>query len=144
MIKAFPQWLLMFTLGCLAWSGCGPKGLPVIVVRGTVTCDGEEVETGGVRFVPIEGTKGPASHSTIVNGKYRIEVRGGVPVGKHRVEVDARRKTGKKVPTVTDQSILMEETVPVGPEAYAGRESPLVKEVTANSNGKIDIEIPAR
>ena len=114
------------------------------MVHGTVTCNGQVVETGGARFVPIEVTKGPASHGVIVNGKYRIDIRGGVPIGKHRVEVDARRKTGKKVPTIMEQSILIEQTVPVGLEAYAGRESPLVMEVTADSDGEMDIEIPAR
>ena len=122
--------------------GCGANGLQTVEVHGTVTCDGENVETGLVRFVPIEGTAGPASSGKIEGGQYRIESRGGVPIGKHRVEVDARKKTGTKVPALSDQSILIEETVRLGSEVYFGRESPLVLDVTADSDGRFNIEIP--
>jgi hypothetical protein len=73
--------------------------MQVKVVYGTVTVDDQPVDLGQVIFVPIEDTKGPTSYSPIDAGSYRVEgPRGGVPLGTHRVEVVAKRKTGRKVP----------------------------------------------
>ena len=132
-----------------SWSllpvGCGDSKLATKVLHGTVTLDGQKVETGWLRFVPIDGTPGPASTARIVDGEYRIEARGGVPVGKHRVEVDARKRTGRKVRGDTGtETGMVDETVRLGPEEYAGVQSPLTVELTADSNGRIDIEIPRR
>lgn len=49
------------------------------------------MEKGQIRFVPIEGTKGPTSGADIVDGKYTVVNRGGVPFGTHRVEIRAYR-----------------------------------------------------
>ena len=136
--------LLCFILPS-ALSGCSRDSLDKKIVFGTIVCGDEEVECGHVRFVPIEGTSGPATTGTIEDGAYRLENRGGVPVGKHRVEVIARRKTGKKITRENrfgDEEEIAEELA-IGPIAYEGKQSPLVKEVTRESDGKIDIEIPA-
>ena len=103
------------------------------------------MDTGTISFVPIDGTPGPASVGRIVDGQYRIDTRGGVPCGKHRVEVDARKKTGRKVQEDDGYDFrTVDETVRVGPPRYAGNQSPLVREVTADSDGRIDVEIPAK
>ena len=116
-----------------------------MVVHGSVTVDGETVDTGTICFVPIEGTPGPASVGRIVDGKYRIDARGGVPVGKHRVEIDARKKTGRKVKQDDGYSVaLVDETVRVTPPQYAGDQSPLVREIAADSDGRIDFAIPLK
>ena len=82
---------LLLGVGCLLSVGCGGQnGVSTEVIHGTVTVGGQTPETGRLRFVPIEGTPGPASTGRIVDGQYRIEARGGVPVGKHRVEVTAQ------------------------------------------------------
>jgi hypothetical protein len=39
---------------------------------------------------------------------------------------------------------MVDETVRVSPPRYAGDQSPIVKDVTADSDGQFDIEIPAR
>ena len=125
-------------------AGCGDSGPKTIVVRGTVTVGGEKVDTGEVRFVPIEGTPGSTCVGAILDGQYEIDARGGVPVGKHRVEVDARKKTGKKVKQYNGfEMTMVDETVRMGPEKYAGDGSPVVEEITSDSDGRIDIEIPA-
>ena len=134
---------LMLLSACLVPAGCSDGGLESKIVFGKVTCGGEPVPMGHVRFVPIEGTPGPASTGTIVDGQYRIEARGGVPVGKHRVEVLAQRKTGRKVmgshglePAEVDEIVL------AGPPEYEGANSPLVRDVSDDMDGQIDIEIP--
>jgi hypothetical protein len=123
-------------------AGCGPEGSTKIVY-GTVTYDGQPVETGKVRFVPIDGTSGPASMSPISNGEFRIEARGGVPIGRHRVEVDARQRTGRKVEGWRGlEKTMVDEMVFLGPQEYGGAQSPLTVEVTHDSDGPIEIEIP--
>ncbi len=115
----------------------------MIVVEGTITYEGETVQLGQVRFVPIDGTQGPASHSAIVDGKYKIEARGGVPVGRHRVEVAALRKTGRQVLGYNGlEEAIIDETERLTPPVYSGNMSPLTAEVAADSDGKFDFEIP--
>ncbi len=134
---------LLAVSGCLLTAGCGDKGgLPSRVLHGSVLYGEEKAEMGRLRFVPIEGTPGSASTVMIVDGQYRVEARGGVPIGKHRVEVDARRKTGRKVPLPAREGTLIEETVRMGPDRYAGTQSPLTIKVTEQSDGRIDIIIP--
>ena len=132
-------------LGCavsLSAAGCSNKK-DVLVIHGTVTVGDQTPELGRLRFVPIEGTRGPASIGHIVNGQYRIEGRGGVPVGKHRVEVTALVKTGNQVPGTNPggQAMLVDETVNLAPAEYATTQSPLTVEVDASSDGRYDIEI---
>lgn len=110
-----------------------------------MTVGDEKVETGYVRFVPIEETRGPASVGQIVDGQYVIEARGGVPLGKHRVEISGQKRTGRMVPGNTGfEPGMVEEIVDVGPEKYAGVDSPLVVEVTADSDDRIDFQILAK
>jgi hypothetical protein len=130
---------------CLALVGCGPKGLPSKAIGGAVTCGGQPVPTGQVSFVPIEGTPGPTSAALIVDGRYRVEARGGVPLGKHRVCVDARKKTGRKVEGHNGrEAVLVDEEVRMGPEVYASGQSPLVLDLRADSDGTYDIVIPGQ
>lgn len=104
----------------------------------------ERVPCGMVSFVPIEGTHGPTSAALIVNGQYRIDVRGGVPVGKHRVLVDAKRNTGRKIQGNNGlETTMIDERVRLGPEIYAGNQSPLIVEVRGDSDGRFDITIPS-
>ena len=135
----------LWILGLVLIAGCGRSGgLDAKVVHGTVTVAGEKVDAGEVRFVPIEGTPGPTSAATILDGQYRIEARGGVPVGKHRVEVEARRKTGRQVQQHNGfEMTLVDETVRVGAAEYATDRSPLAREITPDADGRIDLEIPA-
>ena len=136
--------LLLGAVSLLA-TGCSDQK-EVLVIHGTVTIGGQTPESGRLRFVPIEGTRGPASIGQIVNGEYRIEGRGGVPVGKHRVEVTALVKTGRQVTGTSPggQAMQVDETRNLAPEEYASTQSPLTVEVDANSDGQYDIKIPGR
>jgi hypothetical protein len=128
---------------CLLALGCGQNGPSRKIMHGSVICNGEKVSRGQVSFVPIEDTPGQTSSAPIVDGQYRIEARGGVPVGKHRVEVDTRKQTGRKVKRSNGrETTLIDEEVRMGPEIYAGSQSPLVTDVRADSGGQFDITIP--
>jgi hypothetical protein len=68
--------------------GCSPDdGLNRVEVFGTVTLDGVPAEVGQIRFVPQEGTPGPVTIQPIEQGEYCCDHHGGVPAGKHRVEI---------------------------------------------------------
>jgi hypothetical protein len=115
---------------------------PTRPVHGTVIYRGEPVPIGHIRFVPIDGTPGPASFASITDGQYRIDKRGGVPIGRHRVEVEARRKTGRKVTgDVGTEMGIVDETEQLGPAEYSGPNSPLIVDVSSDGDGKIDIEL---
>ena len=66
-----------------------------------------------------------------------------MPLGKHRVEVVAHKKTGRKVEGYNGhETIMVDEEVRLGPAIYAGEQSPLVVDVRDDSDGRYDIVIP--
>lgn len=90
-----------FLVGCVfllvtALGGCGRGHGPTrIVVAGTVTYEGKPVGQGQIRFVPVKGSTGPVSVAEVVDGKYRADAKGGVPVATQRVEIYAYRPDPK-------------------------------------------------
>ena len=128
-------------LACLTSAGCG-KGTSAKPMYGSVTYGGESVPMGRVSFVPMDDAAPPCA-TPIIDGQYRLEERGGVPLGKHRVQVDARKKTGRKVMGNNGfERTMIDEEVRIGPEVYASKQSPLVVNVTADFDGQFDIVIP--
>lgn len=76
-------------LAALWTAGCGSESaIDRVPVEGTVTFNGSPVKNGQIRFYPIEGTPGPVAGSPIVEGKYSVVNKGGVPIGKHRVVIE--------------------------------------------------------
>jgi hypothetical protein len=76
-------------------AGCGSSdGLKKVVVRGQVSFDGQPIKNGEIRFFPLENTPGPVSGAPIRDGLYIADTKGGVPVGKHRVEIEAYKPPG--------------------------------------------------
>jgi hypothetical protein len=77
--------------------GCGRSSeIEKVIVSGTVTRDGQPMPKGRITLFPVAGTNGPVSGAEIKEGVYKIDVNGGVPVGRHRVafhevEVDPKR-----------------------------------------------------
>ena len=100
---------VLASLGCgallAALGGCGGKGGPErVVVSGTVTYNGKPLPEGEIRFVPLSTCPVPTSGALIVDGQYRAEGHGGVPVGTHKIQIEAYRKgaaaspAGRRVP----------------------------------------------
>ncbi|MFG0262301.1 MAG: hypothetical protein ACF788_07915 [Novipirellula sp. JB048] len=82
--------LTLFAFTSALWIGCGGRlsdDPPRVVVFGTVTYDGEPIQSGEIRFVPLEGTQAPTAGGLITDGKYRIDQKGGVPVGDFIVRI---------------------------------------------------------
>ncbi|HUG70343.1 MAG TPA: carboxypeptidase regulatory-like domain-containing protein [Pirellulaceae bacterium] len=77
------RWLsLTALLGAILVTGCGPSKEPTGTVSGTVTLDGEPVESGQVDFVSSEGF---AATGSITNGQFTLDAS--LPVGKYSVGV---------------------------------------------------------
>jgi hypothetical protein len=49
-----------------------------------------------IRFVPDEETHAPMAGAPISDGKYSVDSHGGVPVGTHKIQIEAYRTVGLK------------------------------------------------
>jgi hypothetical protein len=121
--------------------GCGHgSDLPRANVSGKISYRGEPVADGMVVFVPINGTKGPLTRATITEGLYDTKTAGGVPIGSHRVEIEAYKKGG---PTSKNRPPMMADA-PVKQQYLPGqynRQSTLEVTIDANGDGAHDLEL---
>lgn len=99
-----------------------------------------------MRFKPIGSSDGPRRASatlTIVDGKYVAQTGGGLPEGLYRVEVEVRRKTGKKIKQrVLGEVTEVDETAVVSSPRHAGKDSPLEYTAQGGGNVQFDIDVP--
>ena len=125
---------------CLWLSGCGGGELDTVSVDGTVTYDGKPLETGIVRFVPVDPEGMLATGPLKPGGEFTLSTRGsdGVLEGEYLVTVE---------------SYLIDETVPekdrelgIGgkksaiPQKYSDPETSGLKE-TIDGSRSISIEL---
>jgi hypothetical protein len=142
MIRTSSRPIAALVLLCLAALGGCRKGPPAIELHGSVTCNGEKVSAGQVTLVPLDDN-GRVCAATIVDGQYRIAAQGGVPLGKYRVQIDARRKTGRKVNSFNGVELAkVDEEVSIGPKDYGNQRSPLSLDVSRDFPGCYDITLP--
>jgi len=113
--------------------GCGPGGPEKALVSGTVTFDGHPIELGKIQFYPIDGTSGPVASASIVDGEYRIENKGGVPVGRHRVQIEGYRKATVPAPGISLEDTAADQYVP----AKYNTASELTEEIKADESPAI-------
>lgn len=115
--QSFVPFLLAFSgVACV---GCGDSAL--INVEGNVTLDGQPVQSGSIRFQPIDG-RGMTSGGPIQDGRYRVEMT----EGKMRVEIRSSRSLGR------------ERLYPEGPEVEQIEES--ISNIY-NSQSKLQIDV---
>lgn len=128
--------LAVCTVGCHS----GPRLLRIF---GTVSFEGKPIEKGTIEFIPVDGTSGPSTGGSIVNGRYEVAaVHGPHEGGIYQVRITALKKTGKTMPNIM---------VPGGPPmelednyipAKFNRESTLKVTVTPEVAGKgIDFQL---
>ncbi len=67
--------------------GCGTSGSGRVAVHGVVTMDDQRVDRGEIRFLPTDGTSGPAAATHVIDGDYQFTTANGPVVGKHRVRL---------------------------------------------------------
>jgi hypothetical protein len=134
----------VFCFGCALtapfFSGCGGgnRGPERVAVSGTVTYHGKPIPDGTIRFVPLPAFPVPATSALIVDGKYKADGNGSVPVGTHKIEIEAYRKTKGASPLPAGKPL---------PPRYSGdslREQYLPKRYNADSQLQITIEPGSR
>lgn len=75
--------------------GCGVEdSIPRASTSGVVYTDGVELASGAVRFVPVEGTPGPAVVAPVRDGYFALPAENGPIVGTHRIEIVATNFLG--------------------------------------------------
>ncbi len=108
-------WLLLAALYAIGLAGCGGgpgDEVKRVVVSGKVIKGGQPVSKGRITLYPVAGTKAPTSGAEIKDGVYRIEAKGGVPVGTHRIEVhqfEAKPPAPGRPPLEVENNILPEQ-----------------------------------
>ena len=98
--------VLALSVGCSSSTTHG-------TVIGTVTLDGQPLQEGTVRFVPVDGDSQTAS-AAIDSGSFVATV----PVGSYRVEFSAPKTVGKKKMYESPDSPEVDVVVELLPDRY--------------------------
>ena len=131
LINGISRVLLLLT-ATLAGGCNGSKGLERVVVSGTVSYKNKPLSEGIIRFVPIPTCPGPTTGGTIIDGKFRVDAKGGVQVGTHTIQIEAYRiPRFVSTPGVPDP--------PYVPKGVGAREQWLP--ATYNKNTELEITI---
>ena len=118
----------IFAVGCGSSTGDLP---PMFEVTGSVTFDGEPLESGSIVFDSADGQSTPVGGS-VENGTYKVEA----PPGRKVVRISASRETGEKDmygETITESYI---------PPRY-NTESELERTVEPGGENEFDFELEA-
>lgn len=119
-------------LGLILALGCGgPSGPVTVDVTGSVTIDGQPVETGTIAFTPQDG-KGRTDGAQIEGGRYEAQL---VP-GEKRVEITASKETGEVVDGIQTYVSLV-------PAKY-NTESTLTASVTESGESTFDFALDSK
>lgn len=93
------RWLSVSALIlALGWAaGCGDSGPKRYGVSGTVTYKGEPIKNGLISFIP-QGSQASAGGASIINGKYEVPAKPGLPPGQYAVSINVPTGAGKAAP----------------------------------------------
>lgn len=112
--------------------GCSDKGPERTIVSGAVTYKGKPISDGTILFTPLATSQVPSAGASIIDGSYKVDVHGGVPVGTHRIIIEAFHL----VPMVLSPG----QSPPRNYFEGKAREQYLPKKYNANSELEITIE----
>lgn len=118
---------VLVTAGCAKKSNKG-------TVTGKVTLDGQRVNAGLIKFLPVDGMT-PTADTAITDGKYNASV----PPGDKKVSISAPVVTGQRRMYETPNSPMIDETKESVPVRY-NAQTTLTYSVTAGSQEK-DFEL---
>ncbi len=135
-VRTISVWVLLF---CGLLVGCsGTSDEPErAIVSGDVTWQKKPIQDGIIRFI---SDSGPSAQAPIRDGVYKIDHKGGVPVGRCRVEVEGFEE--KEI--AESGSVLIEMPKKVGvqvvPQKF-NRESTLQVDVTSGTLNQHDFHL---
>ena len=89
------------------------------------------MELGTIKFLPIEGTKGPLTGGRIADGQYDVPSAKGPLAGDYMVMIEVHEKTGRQYPNMGGE--LVDEYGNVAPERYSGDASELRAQIGKGS-----------
>ena len=89
MIQRLAFVTLLLTASLLV--GCGSGSENTGIVRGTVTVDGQPVESGSIAFWPLDGTS-RTDGGEIVQGRYQVAAS----IGTSKVEIRVPKRVGER------------------------------------------------
>ncbi|WP_052299353.1 hypothetical protein [Rubinisphaera brasiliensis] len=135
MTPCFPRLLLSFVccVGLMVlMAGCGSANGPErAAVSGTVTFNGDPIQTGSIQFVPVEGVVGKPVSAPISNGEFSLSSGEGPAVGMNKVVINATRKTGKQKKNIMGE---MEDEIEDFIPARYNAQTELQVEISSDSN----------
>ena len=108
---------IALTLLTMALLVCGcSSGVPeLVVVRGKVSYQGEPVDDGVIRFIPIDRSNSPLRMVAIRQGKYKASGRGAVTAGTYRIVINAYRGGRRDGPPIDPLDRQVDPNVKVIP-----------------------------
>jgi hypothetical protein len=122
-------------------AGCDSGPSDRAPVRGSVRYGGQPVDQGGIAFIPVGDAQG-AEHvraaAEIKDGQYELDARHGPSLGKNRVQITWRKKTGRQLPG--ERGHVREETVQAIPPRY-NTQTELIRDVQPKPN-TFDFDLP--
>ena len=150
MVSLVPRQLVLALQGAflglltaLLVAGCGGQSGPARgAVAGKVTVDGEPLKQGVISYRPTGETKGPSAGSEVKGGRYSIPRESGPLAGKYRVEISAKKGTGKMIEVPEPAGTKMELTVEALPKKY-NSETTLEREIKVGNNSH-DFELQSK
>lgn len=128
--------------------GCGRSPGPQrVAISGEVLFGHEPLESGRIRFTPIEDTKGPAAVAIVTDGIYVFDRENGPVVGKNKIQIESLPDPGfdlddeeayaEAIRARKGRPVLPPETIP--PE-YNER-SNLVATISMDGETELDFEL---
>jgi len=106
----------LLLLPLLAALGC--SGNNRASVTGKVTFDGKPLKEGRILFVPDQANPGPSAGAPIRDGTYSVAAANGVFIGKNKVQINAVRGTGSKIPSPFTPGEMIDEVAEMIPKRY--------------------------
>ncbi len=127
----------------LAAVGCGGGDeIPREPISGHVALDGRPLEVGLITFSPAGGGE-PVISGVVIDGAYALDRVDGPSPGPHKVQVFARKATGKKVRDPDQPGAFVDEVREAIPARYNLR-TDLVAEVAPGGTNRFEYNLSGK
>lgn len=98
-------------------TGCGGDPYQRVPVAGTITLNGQPLESGMISFTPDDGSD-PVASAIVTDGKYALDRHDGPQPGLHRVSIWSPKSTGRQLDDPDNPGDTIEERLEMVPAEY--------------------------